>query len=177
MKHMVVPSVSAAWAGEMTGCTGMLMKSATQVFFLSHTWKVNTDSHKLVLATDQDNQDNSFFFFLIIVKHLMFLAGFVMLWSIPLHFPLRICAAIGSWSAALHRSSLLIFSGHWIQRIFPRQQLMIVWSLWSVRRDKHPQSSPKRKSLTQEYLQTHYPRLLDLCTLTVLLRMHFGMEG
>ena len=71
------------------------------------------------------------------------LAGFLRMWSVQLHFLLRICAAMGSWSAALHWSMLLIFPGHPIQRIFAQTavdkslELIECWfshssCLWSI---------------------------------------------
>ena len=62
----------------------------------------------------------------------MLMAVILRMWSIRAHFLLQICAATGSWSAALHRSSLLIFSVHRILRMLRRQLLTKVWSLWSV---------------------------------------------
>ena len=59
----------------------------------------------------------------------MFVAGFLRVCPIQLHFPLRISMLIGSWLVLFHRSTLLILSFPQIFIILLRQVLMNVCSL------------------------------------------------
>ena len=63
----------------------------------------------------------------------MLQAGFLRVQLVQLRFLLLISVTTGSWFALLHRSSLVIFSGQWIQRtVLHRQLLRNVWSWWNI---------------------------------------------
>jgi hypothetical protein len=55
-------------------------------------------------------------------------SDFLSVWPIHLHFRLLIWVWTGSSPASYNSSSVLIFSGQWIFRIFLRHLLMKIWS-------------------------------------------------